>query len=126
MSAAAAQVAILDGSDGPELAIVDGDGSAKAIVWPGMGAEARSLHHLWLRRGARTVELSHPGDAVYYVIAGDGAVADRSADERQPVRSGSMFHIDGGTAYVVEAGADGIELVGGPAPVDPALYDGLG
>ncbi|MFL5838381.1 MAG: cupin domain-containing protein [Solirubrobacteraceae bacterium] len=125
MSTVAAKVLILDGSDGPELPLVEGAGAARAIVWPGMGAKARSLHHIWLAPDARTVPQRHSGEAVYYVVNGDGIVFDSTADERQPLREGGMFHIDGGTEYVVEAGERGIELVGGPAPADPALYEGM-
>ena len=117
-------VAILDGSAGPQLDIVEGAGEARAIVWPGMGAQARALHHIWLDAGARTVQLRHPGEAVYYVVAGQGSVFDRSSGERHRLRAGSMFHVDAGTAYVAEAGDNGVELVGGPAPVDPQLYPG--
>jgi hypothetical protein len=125
VSTLAAKVLILDGSDGPELPLVEGAGAARAIVWPGMGAKARSLHHIWLAPDARTVRQRHSGEAVYYVVNGDGIVFDRTAGERQPLRGGAMFHIDGGTEYVVEAGERGIELVGGPAPADPALYEGM-
>jgi hypothetical protein len=34
-----------------------------------------------------------------------------------------MFHVGAGTAYAIVAGPDGLEAVGGPAPVDPALYE---
>jgi hypothetical protein len=33
-----------------------------------------------------------------------------------------MFHIDGGTSYTVVAGEDGLQVVGGPAPADMAMY----
>jgi len=116
------KVSILDGSRGPELDIVDGGGEARAIVWPGIGAEKRSLQRIWLKAASRTVELRHPGEAAYYVVAGGGWVSDRSSGARLALREGSMFHVDGGTGYVAEAGDDGMELVGGPAPADPALY----
>jgi quercetin dioxygenase-like cupin family protein len=121
----ATKVLIFDGSEGPKLPLVEGAGDARAIVWPGMGAKARSLHHIWLAPDARTVPQHHPGDAVYYVVTGDGTVVDGAAGERQPLREGAMFHVDAGTEYVVEAGEHGIELVGGPAPADPALYEGM-
>jgi mannose-6-phosphate isomerase-like protein (cupin superfamily) len=116
------EIRILEGSEGPELPIVDGAGSARAIVWPGTGARSRSLHHLWLGAGSGTVELLHPSDAVYYVIAGAGSVLDAGAQDDQELRAGSMIHVDAGTRYAVRAGDDGIELVGGPAPADDALY----
>ncbi len=126
MTEAVAGITILDGSSGPELPIVDGDGEAHAVVWPGTGARARSLHRVRLRPGARTIPLLHPSEAVYYVMDGAGTVSDRSTGEAQPLRTGSMFHVDPQTTYVAEAGEDGMELVGGPAPADPSLYESLG
>ena len=120
------RVEVLRAGSGPELPLVEHGGHARAIVWPGMGAKARSLHHIWLAPDARTVRQRHSGEAVYYVVNGDGIVFDSTAVERQPLREGAMFHIDGGTEYVVEAGERGIELVGGPAPADPTLYEGMG
>jgi hypothetical protein len=117
-----APVMVLDAADGPELAIVVGDGFAQAAVWPGTGAQLRSMHVLGLGPGTRTVELSHPGDAVYAVLEGDGDVAEPPGGEPAALRRGSMFHVDGGTRYVITAGPGGLRLVGGPAPADPALY----
>lgn len=117
-------IQILDGSTGPDLPIVEGEGSAHAIVWPGVGATLRSLHRIRLGAGSSTVTLSHPSDAVYYVIRGSGDARDESR-ESQPVRAGSMFHIDAGTSYAIVAGPDGIEVVGGPAPADESMYQHL-
>jgi quercetin dioxygenase-like cupin family protein len=125
LTGAVATIAILDGSSGPRLPIVQGGGEARAVVWPGTGARTRSLHHVWLSPGARTVPLSHPSEAVYYVVAGDGSVVDRSSGQTQPLRAGSMFHVDPETVYVAEGGDAGMELVGGPAPADTSLYEGL-
>jgi mannose-6-phosphate isomerase-like protein (cupin superfamily) len=125
LTGATGTIAILDGAAGPRLPIVEGGGEARAVVWPGVGAHARSLHHLWLSPGGRTVPLSHLSEAVYYVIAGDGSVVDRSSGETQPLRAGAMFHVDPETVYVAEAGGAGLELVGGPAPADASLYYGL-
>jgi len=110
--------------DGPALDLVDGDGSARAILWPGVGARLRAMHRIVLQPGARTREQRHPGDAVYTVLAGGGVVSD-GGGAAQSLRTGSMFHVDAGTAYVVVAGPSGVELLGGPAPVDDALYEGL-
>jgi len=121
----ATEIRILDGSAGPELPIVRGEGVARAVIWPGIGARSRSLHRIWLAGGASTVELVHPSDAVYYVIEGDGWVSDGVGDERHEVRGGSMFHVDAGTAYSILAGDGGMQLVGGPAPADDRLYTDL-
>jgi quercetin dioxygenase-like cupin family protein len=117
-------IAVLDGAEGPELALVEGEGSARAIVWPGSGARLRSLQRIALGAGARTIELRHPSEAVYYVVAGGGWVAEGPGGERQDLVAGSMFHVDPGTPYLAPAGADGMDLVGGPSPADDSLYEG--
>jgi quercetin dioxygenase-like cupin family protein len=119
------QIQIVALDHGPSLAIVEGDGSAHAVIWPGMGANLRSIHRIELAPGARTIELRHPSEAVYYVIEGSGDALDADAGERQPLRPGAMVHIDPGTTYVLSAGDHGISVVGGPSPPDRALYEEL-
>ena len=113
------------GPDSPELPIVEGEGSARAIVWPGVGARFRSMHRISLGAGARTAELRHPMEAVYYIIAGGGSVRDGAAADATALIEGSMIFVEPGTRYAIEAGAEGIEVLGGPCPPDPALYAGL-
>ncbi|HEY4278547.1 MAG TPA: hypothetical protein VGM91_10025 [Conexibacter sp.] len=107
---------------GPQLALVEGSGRAQAVVWPGVGAHARSMHVIALVGGSRTRVQSHPGEAVYYVFEGSGEVVEPGGSDAQELTVGSMVHVDGGTAYVFAAGDDGLELVGGPSPADPSLY----
>lgn len=109
--------------EGPELDLVRGAGGAWALVHPGVGATLRAMHRLVLGAGAETVTLSHPSDAVYYVLNGRGSVA---ADEigGLELAEGAMVHIDAGTPYRLRAGAAGMALVGGPAPADLTLYPG--
>jgi quercetin dioxygenase-like cupin family protein len=111
--------------DGPALDIVDGEGRAHAVIWPGMGAQLRSIHRIVLSPGARTIPMRHPSEAVYYVIDGSGEVIDVGDGESQPLGPGSMAHIDADTSYRFGASTDGLSLVGGPSPADPALYEGL-
>jgi quercetin dioxygenase-like cupin family protein len=110
------------GPDGPALDLVDGGGSARMLVGPAAGARMRSLHLISLDPGARTRLQCHPDEAVYYVIGGHGQVGPQGADASEPVEEGSMVHVAPGASYVFEAGDDGLELVGGPSPPDPALY----
>lgn len=117
------RVAVLDADERcPRLPLVDGGGEAYAVVWPGMGAAMRSMHRISLSAGAATRAQRHPMEAVYSVIGGGGAVRDPDTGAGEALVDGAMFHVDPGTAYVVEAGPAGIELVGGPCPADPALY----
>jgi len=119
------EVQVLDASVGPELPIVEGEGRAHAIIWPGMGAELRSMQRISLAGGAAMKELRHPGEAVYYVIEGTGETHDPETGESQALIEGSMVHVEPETSYVIRAGDDGMELVGGPSPPDPALYEGV-
>jgi quercetin dioxygenase-like cupin family protein len=113
-----------DDSAHPLLPIVEGEqGEARAIVWPGIGASDRSLHRINLAPGARTIELSHPSEAVYYVVEGGGEVTEGDGSSGQPVELGSMVHVGPGDSYRLVADGEGMLLVGGPCPADPALYD---
>lgn len=115
-----------DDENCPDLPIVDGRGRAWAVVWPGVGATFRSLHRISLDSESRTIELSHPMEAVYYVMAGTATVVDGSDGSRHGLVEGSMAYIDPETAYLFEAGADGAELLGGPCPPDPTMYAHIG
>jgi quercetin dioxygenase-like cupin family protein len=117
-------IQVLSPAERPEvdLLVPGGGGSARAIVWPGVGAQARTMHLVSLPAGAASRELSHRGEAVYYVVAGTGVVLDAAAGTDTEVVEGSMVHVEPGTPYSFAAGPDGIELVGGPGPADPDLY----
>ncbi len=116
------EVVVVDAEGGPDLAIVEGEGRAHAVIWPGMGASRRSLHKITLDPGSRTTELHHLSDCVYYVISGAGCAIDCDTRGEQPLVTGSMVHIDAGTSYRLSAGEESIEIVGGPSPADPGLY----
>lgn len=116
------EIQVIDLDQGPSLPILEGQGRAHAVVWPGMGAQLRSIHRIQLGPGSRTVEMRHPGEAVYYVVSGSGEACDLEADERQPLTPGAMAHIDESTTYVLRAGDQGLVVVGGPSPPDLALY----
>ncbi len=117
-----ASVAVVDAESGPRLPIVEGGGAATAVIWPGMGAKMRSLNHIVLEPGSATTPLKHPMEAVYYAVRGSGSVGEPGASQTDALVEGSMVHVDGGTAYVFRSGDDGLELIGGPCPADPALY----
>lgn len=116
------RVAVCGEAVGAPLDIVDGEGEARAVVWPGMGARMRAMHRVRLAPGAATTELTHPVEAVYAVLAGGGRAVDADEGVEHAVELGSMVHLDGGTAHRFVAGDAGLDLVGGPAPADPAVY----
>lgn len=120
------QVQVLkDDENCPELPIIESNGRAWAVVWPGVGAELRSMHHISLQNVGRTVELSHPMEAVYYVIGGSAVAIDPDDGSRHELSEGSMAHIEPGTHYVFEAGPDGAEIIGGPCPADHSMYEDM-
>jgi len=113
----------------PPLEIVTG-GECRPIIWPGMGARERSLHHFTLPRGAGILPLQHPGEAVYYVMSGEVEVTEftqaSEVDSPTLVPTGGMFHVEPGTAYAFSSVADVSVVIGGPCPVDESLYASLG
>lgn len=111
--------------DCPPLPLVRGEGQARAVIWPGSGAAHRSFHLIELGSGASSIDLGHPTDCVYYVIAGTGRVVDLNSAQAQALAEGNMIHIDATDRYRLEAGAGGMTVLGGPCPADPALYAGL-
>ena len=103
---------------------IPGCGELRAIVWPGMGAQHRSMHYLHLAAGETSHTWRHPGEAVYYVVLGSGWFEDRSAGQRREVRAGLIVHLEAGTSYAVTAW-DALICVGGPCPPDSSLYAGV-
>ena len=117
-----ARVEVLRAGSGPELPLIEHGGHARAIVWPGVGARLRSMHRIELAPGGATKQLTHPSDAAYYVIAGGGDVTEDGEASGERLVAGSMVYVERGTAYRFRAGSEGLDLVGGPAPADRALY----
>jgi mannose-6-phosphate isomerase-like protein (cupin superfamily) len=111
---------------GVALPLADG-GEVRAVVWPGVGARHRSMHHVALRPGGATHPQAHPAsEAVYYIVRGEGHIDDLDARTSQPVRAGSFVFITPGTRYrFAPSGAEGLVCIGGPCPPDAALYAGL-
>ena len=111
------------GGDTVSLPLIADGGEALAVVWPGVGSKHRSLHRLLLDPGGQTIDLRHPSESVYYVRAGAATVTDADSGEQQALVEGSMVHVDPSTAHRFEAGDDGAEIVGGPCPPDPSIYE---
>src|SRR5258708_24154121 len=107
---------------GPLLPIVKGDGSARAVIWPGTGAAMRSIHLIQLAPSSETVLLVHHTESVYYVLDGTGTVAGDGPSPATALAPGAMVHVGPETAYRFTAGNGGPEFFGGPFPVDPTRY----
>lgn len=104
------------------LPIVNGEGTARALVWPGIGARSRSMHWITLQPSARTIPLVHPMEAVYYVLSGTASLLDHDAGTAHEAVIGSMIFVEPRTTYVIAAEGETVELLGGPCPPDPELY----
>lgn len=100
---------------------IRGRGEVRAVVWPGMGAQHRSMHYVRLALGETSHTWRHPGEAVYYVLDGSGWFEDHTAGGRHEVSEGLIVHVSAGTSYTMTA-REALTCVGGPCPPDPALY----
>lgn len=108
----------------PELPLIEGKGSVRAVIWPGTGAKHRTMHQIVLGSGSTTKLLGHPMEAAYYVISGSGSVEDNFGGS-QSLTEGSMIHINDGSLYRICAGAQGMVVIGGPCPADLNWYQHL-
>lgn len=116
-------VVIPAGTYAADLEIVSEGGSFREIVGASCGATERSLYEVVLNPRALVEPLTHPGDAVYYVVSGVATVSDFNTGEGRDLVDGAMVHVAGNSTYQLSS-ATGARLVGGPSPVDPGLIDG--
>ncbi len=107
--------------EGEPLAI---GGRAVMLVGPNIGARHRTMCDVTLSAGEATVDLCHPVEAVWYVVAGTGEAVPATG-EALALDAGSMVHAQPGARYSIRAAAP-LRLVGGPAPPDPGLAGGGG
>jgi mannose-6-phosphate isomerase-like protein (cupin superfamily) len=120
------RVRVIDSAVGcPDIPVVVGEGNAKLVLSPHNGASFRSFQLVSLKQGARTIDLGHASDCVYYVIEGEGVIVDAASLARFDLSEGHMVHIDAGDRYRIEAGAAGIRVIGGPCPPDQSLGAGM-
>jgi quercetin dioxygenase-like cupin family protein len=119
-------VRVLDVEDGEPVAIVAGEGDARAAVGPHMGARHRTMCRLTLEAGASTVALCHAGEAVWYASSGAGEAVPEGGDALA-LEPGAMVHVDPGSPYRLRALRDSqLCLYGGPSPPDPDFASGGG
>src|SRR5258708_17996242 len=111
---------------GPLLLIVNGDGSARAVIWPGTGAAMRSIHLIQLAPSSETMLLAHPGESVYYVLDGTGTVAGDGPSPATALAPGAMVHVGSGTAYRFVGGTGGVENLCRPRPHKPPPHRAAG
>jgi mannose-6-phosphate isomerase-like protein (cupin superfamily) len=111
---------------GLRLPLVDeGAGEAWALLWPGVGSSERAIHRIELNPGEETTSQRHPAsEAVYFVLAGTGAVVDEDAGVSEDLVPRKILFVTPRTGYRFVATTP-LALVGGPCPPDPALYAGV-
>ena len=102
------------------LDIIEANGDAVALAWPGTGSHFRGMHRVELEPGGRTKPLAHPGEAVYTVSS--GAVEMHGEDGGTLVESPAVLFVPANTHYLFASTA-GATVYGGPCPPDPALYE---
>jgi quercetin dioxygenase-like cupin family protein len=111
---------VISAAAGEPLDLIEGGGEAYVVVGPRSGAEFRTMAVVRLADGASTATLTHPGEAVWYVVRGGGIARPEDGEELE-LDEGSMVHVEPGAAYALAAGPDGLEVIGGPSPQDPDL-----
>ena len=106
---------------GRDLPLTVHGGRATALLRPEVGCHQRTLIRFDLPSGTATIPLAHPGkEAVYYVLSGQGQVADPDSGQPQPLRPGLFVYLTPGQRYRFEGP---LVVVGGPCPTDPALFE---
>jgi quercetin dioxygenase-like cupin family protein len=120
----AGRVGVLPSSNGERIDILAGPGEARAVVGPHMGARHRTMCVAVLEPESATMQLSHPGEAVWYVVEGAGEAIPED-EQALALEPGAMVHIGPGARYRLRAARDSsLHLVGGPSPPDPVLHGG--
>ena len=116
------QVTVLHGHEGEPVRLLRGAGDARVIVGTRIGARHRSMCVVRLEPGSATIDLRHPSEAVWYVVAGHGRAVPGDGTLALALEPGAMVHVEPQTGYAITADAgEALELIGGPAPPDPAL-----
>jgi quercetin dioxygenase-like cupin family protein len=109
---------VISAASGAPLDLIEGEGEAYAVVGPHSGASYRTMAVVRLGEGAATATMTHPDEAVWYVVRGEGVARPEGGEELE-LDEGSMVHVEPGAAYALAAGPAGLEVIGGPAPHDP-------
>lgn len=109
---------VISASSGQPLDLIEGEGESYVVVGPHSGAEYRTIAVVRLADGATTATMTHPDEAVWYVVRGGGTARPEEGEELE-LDEGSMVHVEPGAAYALAAGPEGLEVIGGPAPHDP-------
>jgi hypothetical protein len=120
------RIQVISSHTAPVIPALTEDGcSARAMVWPGMGAGSRSMHLIRLSAGRRTRAMRHDSEAVYYVIRGSITARDHDLSERHDASEGGFIFVEPETEYILASDREPAVIVGGPCPPDPSLYLGM-
>lgn len=107
-----------------KLPYTQGKGIAKAVIWPGMGAKHGSMHYFLMEPGAKNVPHRHPvSEDMFYVLQGSGVIVDYDQNIEHPFTRGNFIYVPAGVNHAVHSeGPDDYISVGGPCPIDHAMY----
>ncbi len=111
-----------------ELPLVEGgEGVAKAIIWPGMGAKYGSMNYFVMPPGEKNVLHSHKEEEdMFYVVQGSGYILDGDKN-KHTFKKGDFVYVTPGEPHaVVSEGPEDFISVGGPTPPDEELYKKAG
>ena len=106
------------------LPLTKGEGYAKAIIWPGMGAKHGTMNYIYMKAGAENVPHVHPTqEDMFYVVQGSGVVVDCDQNIEYQFKKGDFVYIPPGVTHtVISHGPEDYISVGGPCPVDKNVY----
>jgi len=106
-----------------EIPLVKG-GTAKAIIWPGMGAKHGSMHYIVMKPGEENIMHKHKeSEDMFYIVQGSGVVVDGDTEEEHPFEKGDFVFVEPNTKHAVKSlGPEDYISVGGPSPADIEVY----
>lgn len=98
---------------------------SRAIVWPGMGARAGTIHFTTVQPGHSTQPRRFPNSELsFYAMQGRGKITDLDLFSEHPFDTMDMAHVLPGVLHqVANRGTDPLIIIGGPCPPEPALYE---
>jgi|AntRauTorcE11898_2_1112593.scaffolds.fasta_scaffold21724_2 quercetin dioxygenase-like cupin family protein len=103
------------------------EGTAKAIIWPGMGAKYGVMNYFVMKPGGENVPHKHDdSEDMFYIAQGQGVVADLDNNIEHPIEAGCFVYVEPGTMHAAKSyGPDDYISIGGPTPPDPEMFKEL-
>jgi len=100
-----------------------GDGDARRVVYPEMGAKNITLNYIVFGPGQQFPQHEHgESEDVFMILEGSGVL--RQADLERPIKAGDVVYVPAGEIHGTIAGPNGMVCISCQAPPDPKLYSG--